>query len=401
MAKGIKIGVAGCGYWGPNLVRNFKSLPGCTMKVVCDISEERLKHITSLYPEVKGELEYERMLETEDLTAVVIATAVKHHFPMAKASLLAGKHTLIEKPMAASAAQCVELIEIARKQGLVLMVGHTFLYSQEVRKIKDIVDWGDIGDIRYIAARRLNLGLYQNDINVAWDLAPHDLSIILHIMGEPPLSVNCEGSAHVTPGVEDVTMIHLEFPRSRSALVHSSWLDPKKTREMTIVGSKRMIVYDDVSQLEKVRIFDTRVERPPHYDTFTEFQYAYHYGDMYAPHIKLEEPLKAECQHFLECVKTGQTPLTSGTQGLEVVRLLEACSASLKLNGNPIRFVEGTFLPTPFPCGWSPCPLPQLGVRGNGENGGNGGNGGHGGNGGLRSSKKPLPNRRADCTIGV
>ncbi len=182
--------------------------------MVCDVSEERLKHVTSLYPEVKGEFDYQRMLETEDLNAVVIATAVKHHYPMAKASLLAGKHTLIEKPMAASAAQCEELIEIARKQGLVLMVGHTFLYSQAVRKIKDIVDWGDIGDIRYIAARRLNLGLYQKDINVAWDLAPHDLSIILHIMGEPPVSVNCQGSAHVTPGVEDVTMMHLEFPRS-------------------------------------------------------------------------------------------------------------------------------------------------------------------------------------------
>jgi len=366
--------------------------------VACDVSEERLKHIISLYPEVKGERDYERMLQSEELDAVVIATAVKHHFPMAKASLLAGKHTFIEKPMAASSAQCEELIDLARKQGLVLMVGHTFLFSQAVQKIKDIIDWGDIGDIRYIAARRLNLGLYQKDINVAWDLAPHDLSIILHIMGEPPLSVNCQGSAHVTPGVEDVTMMHMEFRKNRSAVVHSSWLDPRKIREMTIVGSKRMIVYDDVSQLEKIRIFDARVERPPHYDSFAEFQYAYHYGDMYAPHIKLEEPLKTECQHFLECVKTGQTPLTNGTRGLEVVRVLEACSVSLKLNGNPIRFVDGKFSPAA-----SPCPLPQWGGKGNGENGSTGQNGGNGGNGsngsngvsgGFKVSKKPVLNRR-------
>ena len=296
-------------------------MPDCTLKTVCDVSQERLKHVTSLYPGVKGELEYQRMLETEDLNAVAIATAVRHHFPMAKASLLAGKHTLIEKPMAASAAQCEESIEIARKQGVVLMVGHTFLYSQAVQKIKNIVDWGDIGEIRYIAARRLNLGLYQKDINVAWDLAPHDLSIILHIMGESPVSVNCQGSAHVTPGVEDVTMMHLQFPKNSSALVHSSWLDPRKIREMTIVGSKRMIVYDDVSQSEKIRIFDARVERPP-LRHLRRIPVRLSLRRHYAPHIKLEEPLKTECQHFLECVRTGQTPLTSGTRGLEVVRVL-------------------------------------------------------------------------------
>ncbi len=392
MAKGIKVGVAGCGYWGPNLARNFNSLPDCTLRAVCDVSEERLKHVTSLYPEVRGELDYQRMLETEDLNAVAIATAVRHHFPMAKASLLAGKHTLIEKPMAASAAQCEELIEIARKQGLVLMVGHTFLYSQAVQRIKTIVDLGDIGEIRYIAARRLNLGLYQKDINVAWDLAPHDLSIILHIMGESPVSVNCQGSAHVTPGVEDVMMMHLEFPKHRSALVHSSWLDPRKIREMTIVGSKRMIVYDDVSQSEKIRIFDARVERPPHYDTFAEFQYAYHYGDIYAPHIKLEEPLKTECQHFLECVRTGQTPLTSGTRGLEVVRVLEACSMSLKSNGNPVRFEAGKFLPAP----------PSNGGNGQGSHSsGNGGNGANGRSVALKVGKEPLLKPGSDCEVGL
>jgi len=342
MSKQIKVGVVGCGYWGPNLVRNFRSLPDCSLKTMCDLSEERLKHLTSLYPEVKGEGDFHNMLNGAGLDAVAIATAVKLHYPMAKASLLAGKHTLIEKPMAASSSECEELINIANRKGLVLMVGHTFLYSQAVRKIKEIVDWGDIGEIRYISARRLNLGLYQKDINVAWDLAPHDLSIILYVMGEPPVCVTCRGSAHITPGVEDVTLMHVSFPKNRSAIVHSSWLDPRKIREMTIVGSKRMIVYDDVAPLEKIRIFDARVERPPHYDTFAEFQYAYHYGDMYAPHIKQEEPLKVECQHFLECIQTGRTPLSSGTRGLEVVKVLEASSASLRQDGNPVQLLDGT-----------------------------------------------------------
>jgi len=339
MAKQIKIGVVGCGYWGPNLVRNFRFLPDCNLKLICDLSEQRLAHLKSLYPEVQGTTDYRHMLNGAGLDAVVIATAVNTHYSMARASLLAGKHTLIEKPMACSSAECQDLIAIARKKGLVLMTGHTFLYSPAVRKIKEIVDRGDIGEIRYISARRLNLGLFQKDINVAWDLAPHDISIVLYIMGEQPVTVNCRGSAHVTPDIEDVTTMCLTFNNHGSAIIHSSWLDPRKVREMTIVGSKRMIVYDDVAPLEKIRIFDARVERPPHYDTFAEFHYAYHYGDVYAPYVKQEEPLKTECQHFLDCIRNGSTPLTDGNQGLELVRILEASSESLKRGGAPVELV--------------------------------------------------------------
>jgi predicted dehydrogenase len=271
-----------------------------------------------------------------DLDAVAVATAVKMHHPMAKAALLAGKHVFIEKPMAASTAECEELIAIARQKSLVLMVGHTFLYSPVVIKIKEIIDRGEIGDIRYICARRLNLGLYQKDINVTWDLAPHDISIILSIIGEQPVVVNCQGSAHVTPGVEDVTNLCLTFRDQRTAIIQSSWLDPRKVREMTIVGSKKMIVYDDVQPLEKIRIFDARVERPPHYDTFGEFQYAYHYGDIHIPYVKQEEPLKTECQHFLDSIINGTVPLTDGEQGLEMIRILEAASASLRTGGAPV-----------------------------------------------------------------
>jgi predicted dehydrogenase len=337
MSKPIKVGVVGCGYWGPNLIRNFRSLQDCTLKVMCDLNEERLAHLKTLYPEVKGETNFDNLINNSGLDAIVIATTLKSHYAMAKASLTAGKHTFIEKPMAASLEECQELVDIAQKNGLILMIGHTFLYSAAVKKIKEIVDWGDLGEIRYISARRLNLGLFQQEINVAWDLASHDISIIQYIMGEMPTSVNCRGSAHITPGVEDVTSMCLTFGKDRSAIVHSSWLDPRKVREMTIVGSKRMIVYDDVAPLEKIRVFDARVERPPHYDTFAEFHYAYHYGDVYAPYIKQEEPLKIECQHFLECIREGKAPLSSGVQGMETVRILEASSLSLKRNGSAIQ----------------------------------------------------------------
>ena len=339
MSKPIKIGVVGCGYWGPNLIRNFRSLPDCRLQVMCDLDEARLAHLAQLYPDVARETSFDRLLRNPDLNAIAIATSVSTHFPMAKACLLAGKHVLIEKPMACSSAECEELIALARRQGLILMVGHTFLYSAPVRKIKEIVDNHDIGDLIYISARRLNLGLFQKDINVAWDLAPHDISIILYIMQEMPRSVNCRGGAHVTNGIEDVTCMSLHFAKERSAIIHSSWNDPRKVREMTIVGTKHMIVYDDIAGAEKIKIHDVRVEHPPHYDTFAAFHYAYHYGDTYSPYIKQDEPLKNECQHFIDCIRHGRVPLTSGERGLDVVRVLEASSASLRSNGGPIELV--------------------------------------------------------------
>ena len=333
MKSNLKVGVVGCGYWGPNLIRNFSSLPDCELKLMCDLNPQRLKHMKSLYPHVEGHMDFDHMLNGAGLDGVVIATSVKTHYRMAKASLEAGKHTFIEKPMAASVAECEELVEIAEKNGLVLMVGHTFLYSPPIRKIKEIIRHGDIGAIQYISARRLNLGLFQKDINVTWDLAPHDISIILYIMEEFPTGINCSGTANITPGIEDVTSMSIKFAKNRFATVQSSWLDPRKVREMTIVGSKRMIVYDDVEAQEKIKIYDARVDAPPHYDTFAEFHYSYHYGDRYIPYIKQEEPLRIECQHFLDCIREGKTPLTSGRQGMEVVRVLEASSASLKQNG--------------------------------------------------------------------
>ncbi|HVU15396.1 MAG TPA: Gfo/Idh/MocA family oxidoreductase [Candidatus Didemnitutus sp.] len=350
MSKPITVGVVGCGYWGPNLIRNFRSLPGSRLKTICDLSEDRLKHLKSLYSELEATTKYEEMVKDPEIDAIIVATAVKYHFPLAKAALDAGKHCMIEKPLAASVAECEELVDTAKKKGLILMVGHTFLYSPPIRKIKEIVDHGDIGQLRYISARRLNLGLFQKDINVAWDLAPHDISIILYIMNEMPHTVNCKGGAHVTPGIEDVTTMSLSFSKERSAIIQSSWLDPKKIREMTFIGSERMIAYDDVAPQEKIKIFDAKVQRPPHYDTFAEFHYAYHYGDVYSPYIKQDEPLKIECQHFLDCIKSGKAPISSGNNGMDVVKILEAASSSLKQNGAPIYFdrVRSGYSSEPF-----------------------------------------------------
>jgi len=332
----IKIGVAGCGYWGPNLMRNLRQSTDCQLELICDTSEPRLNHMRRLYPEVTTTRRFEDLLNGADLDAVFIATPVSAHYEMAMACLGAGKHVFVEKPMARTEAEAEEMVSLAEREGLVLMVGHTFLFSPAVRRMKEIIDAGDIGEVQYIAARRLNLGLFQKDINVAWDLAPHDISILLHLLDERPISVSCQGSSHVTRGIEDVTMMYLTFAKNRCAFIHNSWLDPKKVRQMTVVGSQRMIVYDDTEPLEKLKIYDARVEVPPHYDTFAEFTYSYHYGDAYVPYIKQDEPLKLECQHFLECVRERCHPMANGRLGLEVVRILEAAGESLRQQGSAI-----------------------------------------------------------------
>ena len=329
--------MAGCGYWGPNLIRNLVSLPECRAKWACDVDPKRVSHMKQLYPGIDTTSDFEDLVNDPEVDAVVIATPVHLHSKMAKKSLLAGKHTFVEKPMALSAAECHELIELAAMNRRTLMVGHTFIYSAPVRRIKEIIDAGDIGTVQYISSRRLNLGLFQKDINVTWDLAPHDISIILYLLGKVPISVNCQGTANVNKGIEDVTNMSLNFANGGFATIHSSWLDPNKMREMIIVGSKRMIVYDDNEPLEKIKIYDKRVETPPHYDTFAEFHYSYHYGDMYAPYIKQTEPLKVECQHFLDCIRTGARPQTGGVEGLQVIQILEASTRSLKNGGGKVE----------------------------------------------------------------
>jgi len=360
--KSVKVGVVGCGYWGPNLVRNLRQASDCTLKLLCDVSEQRLRHMNRIYPDLQTTTRFEDLLQDSEIEAVVIATPVRFHYDMAKACLNAGKHVFVEKPIARTVAESEELLALAHAQGAVLMVGHTFLFSPAVRRMKEIIDSGDIGQVQYISARRLNLGLFQKDINVAWDLAPHDISIILHLLEERPFSISCQGNSHVTRGIEDVTMMYLNFTGNRCAFIQNSWLDPKKVRQMTVVGSRRMIVYDDTEPLEKLKIYDARVEVPPHYDTFAEFTYSYHYGDAYVPYIKQDEPLKLECQHFLDCIRTGATPITDGELGLEVVRILEAAGASLRQHGVAVELEKAA----------------TAGANGNGKNGDHGHTNGNG-----------------------
>jgi len=336
----LNIAVVGCGYWGPNIIRNFFALPGCEVRAVCDSRPERLKYMGELHRGLKTVSDYEELVSDQGIDAIAIATPVQMHFDLARRSLEAGKHTFIEKPMASSSSECRRLNEIAEKQQLTLMVGHTFVYNAAVRKIKEIIQDGEIGDLLYINARRLNLGLFQKDINVTWDLAPHDISIILYIIGQGPVAVNCNGRAHVASDVEDVTTMTLNFANGKMALIQSSWLDPHKIREMKFVGSRKMVVYDDIEPLEKIKIYDKHVETPPHYDTFAEFQYAYHYGDMHAPYVKMTEPLRVECQHFIDCIRSKQKPDTSGLEGMQVVQILEAASESLKRQGERVELAS-------------------------------------------------------------
>ncbi|MHC4249554.1 MAG: Gfo/Idh/MocA family protein [Planctomycetota bacterium] len=329
----LRIAVVGCGYWGPNLVRNFAALPDCIVAKICDADPDRLAKLAARYPDAEPVTAFEEVVRDGSIDAVAIATPVRTHFPLARASLASGKHAFVEKPLAASAAECRELVGMAEERGLALMVGHVFLYSAAVRRLKEIVDSGEIGDVLYVSSQRLNLGLYQRDINVAWDLAPHDLSIVLYVLGRAPESVNCQGKAHVSTGVEDVTVMSLNFSGQAFATIQSSWLDPSKIRRTTVVGSRKMVVYDDIEPIEKLKIYDKRVEVPPHYDSFGSFPFSYHYGDMRAPHLRQVEPLRVECQEFLDCARTGAKSVSCGREGLKVVQILEAASRSLGRGG--------------------------------------------------------------------
>ena len=336
-ADGLGLAVVGCGYWGPNLIRNFSALPQCRRLLCCDTDVSKLSRIKALYPQVATTTAIEDVLGRNDVRAVAIATPVRSHFDLARLCLMAGKDVLIEKPMAASSDECLSLIRLAEATGRVLMVGHTFEYSPAVNKVRELVQNDELGDVLYLSCTRVNLGLFQSDINVMWDLAPHDVSILVYLLGKDPVWVNAVGKAHFKDGIDDVATATLTFDRGEIAFLHVSWLDPCKIRRLTVVGAKKMLVYDDVEVYEKVKIFDKRVEAPRTYDTYADFHFAYRYGDIHIPRIEDREPLKLECQHFVECVETRATPKTDGRSGARVVRILEAISESLKGRGVPVR----------------------------------------------------------------
>ncbi|MBM3187462.1 MAG: Gfo/Idh/MocA family oxidoreductase [Chloroflexi bacterium] len=328
----IRVGVVGCGYWGPKLVRNFQAIPGADMHIVADTREERLEHIRGLYPGVRTTTDYAELLRSP-VEAVAVVTPVSTHFDMAREALLHDKHVLVEKPLTTDSDEAQELIELAERRGRVLMVGHTFEYNPAVEYLKNYVANGDLGRVFYVDCTRVNLGIFQKDINVIWDLAPHDVSILLYILGLAPSRVSAHGAAYVQPGIEDVAYVTLGFPNGVMADIRVSWLDPCKIRRITVVGSKKMIVYDDVEPSEKIRIYDKGVEAPPYSDTLEEFRLSYRYGDITTPAISEAEPLELECKHFLECIRSGQPSRSDGHVGWQVVRILEAAQESLRAGG--------------------------------------------------------------------
>lgn len=332
----IRIGVIGCGYWGPNLIRNFSHLKGSQVLMCSDLSEERLNHMRSLYPQIETTTDYKRVLARKEIDAVVVATPPETHMKLAVEALRAGKHVFVEKPLALSTAEGTAMVEEAQKAQRVLIVGHTFVYTAAVNKIKEVIASGELGQVMYISTTRVNLGIFQENINVVWDLAPHDVSILNFILDAPPESVATQASSYIRKNVEDVAFLTLRYPNDVLAHVHVSWLNPNKIRSTTVVGSKKMLVYDDISALEKIRIYDKGVTVTPHYDTFGEFNLSYRYGDILVPRLDDSEPLKVACQHFVDCVEKGTTPRSSGIHGLNVVRVLEAAVESIREDGRVI-----------------------------------------------------------------
>ena len=335
----LKVGVIGCGYWGPNLIRNLIQLSRTEVVCVADLDDARLRHMKGLYPTIKTTTDYRKITKDPKIDIVVIATPVHTHFKLASEALSAKKHVFVEKPIAASVKESQQLVRLSEQYDRKLMVGHTFLYTEAVTKIKDIIESGELGEIYYINSQRLNLGLFQQDINVIWDLAPHDISIILYLLGRQPQVVSAIGTSHINPMIEDVSVLTMKFSESLLAFVQTSWLDPDKVRKMTVVGSRKMLVYDDVQPTEKIRIYDKRVEKPKYYDTYTEFHYSYKYGDIVIPKINGAEPLRSELRHFIECIENNKTPLSDGKNGLHVVQILEAAVESLH-NGNKMVFIN-------------------------------------------------------------
>ena len=336
----IRVAVVGAGYWGPNLVRNFNQSKEAEVTLVCDVDEARLNHVQNLYPHVRVSKDRQEATQGQGIDAVCIATPVRWHYDMAKEALSCGKHVLVEKPMTTDVAHARELVELAKKEDRVLLVDHTFEYAPAVNRIKDIIGSGELGEIYYVSMSRLNLGLFQKDINVIWDLAPHDISILDYVLGAVPETVVAHGNANIVDGIEDVAMLTLQYPGNVVAYLHMSWLDPCKIRRSTFVGSKKMLVYDDVEPLEKIKIYDNGVDGPKHYDTFGEFQFSYRYGDIHTPYLENQEPLTVECRHFLDCIRNGTQPRSGGQDGLDVVRVISGAQESLRRGGERVRISD-------------------------------------------------------------
>lgn len=333
MSKKIRVGAIGCGYWGPNLIRNFIEIPNSELVGVADLDQKLLNRMADRFPQIQNTTTNYRDLFEMDLDAVVIATPPQTHYTIAKDCMEHGLHVLVEKPLTLNSDEASKLVKISEEHDRVLMVGHVFEYNTAVLALKELIDSGELGDIYYIDFIRASLGLFQTKANVLWDLAPHDISILRFLLGEDPLTISSTGMSCINNGIEDVAYTTFTFPNRILAHIRSSWLDPNKNRSVTIVGSKKMVVYDDLEPLEKIKIYDKGVEVIRRTDTYGDFSFSYHYGDMTAPYYRFEEPLRQECKHFLDCIENGEKPRSDGKNGLRVVQILEAADYSLKNKG--------------------------------------------------------------------
>jgi predicted dehydrogenase len=334
----VVVGQIGCGYWGPNLLRNFSSNLKCEVKWLADQSPQRQSYVQELYPKIQTTDDPVKLINDPNVDAVVVATPASTHYELTKACLTANKHVLVEKPLAMCTAEADELVALAREKDKVLMVGHTFLYNSAVNYAKDLLDKRELGETYYIYSQRLNLGQVRTDVNAWWNLAPHDVSILLHWMnGEMPVSVTAHGIDYIQPGIEDVVFASLTWANRVTAHIHVSWLDPGKVRQMTIVGSRKMVIYDDVGD-HKIKILDKGVDRVPKigdqmdYDNYNNYQLLHRTGDILLPKIDFKEPLKMEVNHFLECIVSGQTPITGPQHARDVVVILEMVQDVLDKN---------------------------------------------------------------------
>ena len=333
----IKVGVIGYGYWGPNLVRNFMEAPGSTVVSVCDLQAERLRLLKVRYPTIKTLTSACDLLSDPAIDAIVVATPVSSHFELAMAALKAGKHVLVEKPLAANSEQATQLIDEAEKRKRVLMVDHTFVYTSAVRKIRELITANALGEIYYYDAVRVNLGLFQHDVNVIWDLAIHDLSIMDYVLPNKATAVSATGISHIPGQPENVAYITLFFENPQIAHVHVNWLTPVKVRHTLIGGSEKMILYDDLEPSEKVKIYDKGITVSQSPEAVYEMLVSYRSGDMWAPRLDATEALQTEAQHFIDCIENDKRPETDGEAGLRLVKIVEAAEQSLRARGQLVE----------------------------------------------------------------
>lgn len=334
--KPVRVGVVGYGYWGPNLVRNVDKLGDAELVVACDASEANLAKFSALYPGVPTTTDLDAMLADYQLDAVVVATSAPSHFQIASKVITAGKHCFVEKPLTLTTAESEQLVRAADAANVILMVGHLMVYHSAINWIKDYIASEDMGDVLYVYMQRLNLGKVRTEENAFWSLAPHDVSIVLYLLGESPDYVSANGAAYVTPGVHDTVFANLHFPSGKMANIHVSWLDPHKVRKLTVVGTRKMLVFDDMEATEKIWIYDRGVGAPENAMAYGE-DLTLRFGDITVPWVAMKEPLAIEVQHFLDCCANGDVPRSDGRAGLRVVRVLEAVDESMAEGGAPVE----------------------------------------------------------------